>query len=60
MKTKKVVLKNKIDHLVEIDVLRKANWSEWEASTFSIAKKLFPEETIPRIRVVSYFKELNE
>ena len=43
------ILKAELDRLVKIGVLEPAPRSEWIAGTFIIAKKLLPNETVPRV-----------
>ena len=54
------VFKAEFDRLVKIGVLEKAPRSEWIAGTFIIAKKLLPNETVPRVRWISDFRGLNK
>ena len=44
------IFKAELDRLVKIGVLEPAPRSEWIAGTFIIAKKLLPNETVPRVR----------
>ena len=54
------IFKAELDRLVKIGVLEPAPRSEWIAGTFIIAKKLLPNETVPRVRWISDFRGLNK
>ncbi len=49
-----------IQQLLDRGVLKRVNRSEWAAPTFIVPKKLNEGETIPKARVVSDFRKLNE
>ena len=51
---------DEIMQLVDRNVLKQVNRSEWAAPTFIVAKKLNPGETVARARTVTDFRKLNE